>query len=136
MEKVGNAIREYFKTENLTQQQVADKFGVTQPFIGRVLRGQYSFGKNVAKQWADEFGFSYTFLLTGEGELFDNDESAIMSAVASDLSAGVDPESAEYWKQKYEESEKENQRLRGKIEGLQYALASAHGIIEEPKKAI
>lgn len=126
MEKVGIAISQWLKAEKLNQAYLAEKLGVSQPYVNKVLRGS-SLGANSAKKWAETFGFSLSFLLTGEGDLFDNNESAVLAAVDADMEKGIDPESAEYWKDRCEELESENTRLRGQVEGLRMALAAVTG---------
>lgn len=128
MENVGIALKSWLKANNLTQTQIADSLGVSQVRISKLISGKINFGRDMARRWADTFGFSYTFLLTGEGSLFDNDESLIMQNVSEDLASGADVESFEYWKKKYEESEQEVTRLRGQIEGMQMALNAFGGV--------
>lgn len=129
MEKVGNVILEWLKSEKLTQAYLADKLGVSQPYINKILKGS-NFGANSAKKWSDTFGFSLSFLLTGEGTLFDNDESLIVSQAHADLDEAPPPLSgdAEYWKAKYEEKVKELERVRGTVDGLQMALDTLRGV--------
>lgn len=119
---IGKALAEYFKSQGITQSEVAKRLGVSQPCIGQLFSGKNSFGKNNARKWANEFGFNASFLITGEGALFPVDEISIMNGVASDITKGTSPESAEYWKSKYEECNKELQRANGIIEGLRMAL--------------
>lgn len=128
MGNVENALKLFFKSERITQQQVADRFNVTQSYVQQLLSGRAKFGKNVARQWADKFGFSYTFLLTGEGELFDKQENEtdIMDAVSQDMAAGDDPTSVAFWKKRCEELQEENTLLRGQVEGMRMAMAAMH----------
>lgn len=131
MKNIGIALKEHFKAQKMTQQQVADRLGVTQPFIGRVFRGEYSFGKKAAREWANAFGFSYSFLLSGEGTLFDNDASLLHEMVTEDLEAGLDPDTPEYWKNKYDELLADYNKAQGTIEGLRMALAALGGTSAE-----
>lgn len=66
---IGNSIRAYFREMNITLTQAADKLGVSTAAVTNLLNGKRNFGRNSAKKWSDVFGFSETYLLTGEGEL-------------------------------------------------------------------
>lgn len=126
MEKVVNALKQWLKANQITQQAIADRLGKSQPHIAMLISGKSNFGKKAAREWADAFGFSYSFLITGEGTLFDNDESLIVEGAKEylDATASGDAESADYWKQKYDAAVLELQAERGKVEGLRIALES------------
>lgn len=70
IEKFCKELKDFLKSKGLTQQQVADLFGVSQSYIGSLLNGTNRFGKKVAKQWSEQFGISEAWLLTGEGAMF------------------------------------------------------------------
>lgn len=61
-------LKEFFRKRGLTQQNIADRFGVSQSYVASLLNGTNPIGKKTAKKWADEFGLSETWLLTGIGE--------------------------------------------------------------------
>ena len=123
MEKVAIALQEWAKDKNYKQRELANILGVAQPYIGRMMKGKQEFGKNTARKWADAFGMSYTFLLTGEGSLFDQSPDVAEQAT-EDVAAGLDPESAEYWRKKYEECLAELYKERAISEGLRIALGA------------
>lgn len=59
----------FFKSQGLTQNEIAERLGVSQSFVGMLLTGRKAFGKTTAQTWADEFGLSAAWLLTGEGAM-------------------------------------------------------------------
>lgn len=65
-------LKEFFRKRGLTQQNIADKLGVSQSYVGMLMSGNKDFGKNTAQTWADEFGLSVAWLLTGEGSITGN----------------------------------------------------------------
>ncbi len=105
-----------------------------------LLSNKKNFGKKAAREWSDAFGFSYSFLLTGEGTLFDSDESLIVEGAKEYLDAvgSGDEQSIEYWKKKYDAAVLELQAERGKVEGLRIALESLRTAAiphaQEPRK--
>lgn len=68
-ELIGDTIRTYFRDEKISLTSVADILGVTLPAVTNLLNGKRNFGINTAQKWHDAFGFSETFLRTGEGSL-------------------------------------------------------------------
>lgn len=60
-------LKEFFKAQGLTQQNIAERFGVSQQYVASLLNGTTTFGKKVAHKWAEEFGLSEAWLLTGIG---------------------------------------------------------------------
>jgi len=63
---VGKELKKFFAKQNLTQQDVANKLGVSQVSVSKLLNGK-PFGKKLAKKWGDMFGLNPFWLLTGEG---------------------------------------------------------------------
>ena len=68
-ELIGDTIRTYFRDEKISLTSVADILGVTLPAVTNLLNGKRNFGINTAQKWHEAFGFSETFLRTGEGSL-------------------------------------------------------------------
>lgn len=60
-------LKEFFKAQGLTQQNIAERFGVSQQYVASLLNGTAPFGKKVAHKWAEEFGLPEGWLLTGNG---------------------------------------------------------------------
>lgn len=79
MKDISVEIKAYFRSKGITQQQIADMLGVSQPYVGCLLRGDKAFGKNQAKKFHDLFGFSVSWLLTGEGSMFDNSTNQVIN---------------------------------------------------------
>lgn len=62
-------LKDFFKAQGLTQQNIAERLNVSQSYVGMLMAGSKAFGKNTAQAWADEFGLSAAWLLTGEGAI-------------------------------------------------------------------
>lgn len=62
-------LKDFFKSRGLTQQKIAERFGVSQQYVASLLNGSNPFGKKVAHKWAEEFGLSEAWLLTGIGDI-------------------------------------------------------------------
>jgi len=69
---IGEAIRQFLKEKNLTQADAAEKLGVNKAYVNMLINGTTSLGRGAAKKLHDAFGFSEAFLLTGDGQLFEN----------------------------------------------------------------
>lgn len=62
-------LKDFFRSQGLTQQKIAERFGVSQQYVASLLNGSNPFGKKVAHRWAQEFGLSEAWLLTGAGDI-------------------------------------------------------------------
>lgn len=62
-------LKDFFKAQGLTQQNIAERFGVSQQYVAALLNGSTPFGKKVAHKWAEAFGLSEAWLLTGIGSI-------------------------------------------------------------------
>ena len=62
-------LKDFFKIKNLKYQDIAERLGVSPSYVGTILSGNKAFGKSAAEKWAEEFGLSAAWLLTGEGEM-------------------------------------------------------------------
>ena len=62
-------LRDFMKSQGLTQQMIADRLGISQSYVGMLMSGNKAFGKQAAQTWADAFGLSAAWLLTGEGAI-------------------------------------------------------------------
>jgi len=65
---IGKKLKDFFESHKYTQQDIADKLGVSQAAVSALLNGK-PFGKKLAKKWGDIFGIKPYWLLTGEGEM-------------------------------------------------------------------
>lgn len=62
-------LKDFFSSQGITQQMLADRLKVSQQRIAALLNGASTFGKKTASQWASEFGLPELWLLKGEGSL-------------------------------------------------------------------
>lgn len=67
--KIGEEIKRYLEAQGLTQESIAKQTNVSRAYVNALLNGK-GFGKKTAQTWSNLFGFSTTWLLTGEGEMF------------------------------------------------------------------
>lgn len=69
MKAVHEELSNFFEGKGLSQQEVADKMGVSKPYINAVLNGRKSIGRKQAVKMENLFGLSASWLLTGEGTM-------------------------------------------------------------------
>lgn len=63
-----------FLTENkISMSEAAARLGVSQQAVSNQVSGR-KIGQNVARNWADVFGFRVEYLLTGEGPVMEGDD--------------------------------------------------------------
>lgn len=65
-------LKNFFKSQGLTQNDIAERLGVSQSYIGMVMSGSKDLGKKSAQKWSNEFGLSVAWLLTGVGDMNNN----------------------------------------------------------------
>ena len=63
------ALASYLKEIGLTQGAIANKLGVSQPYVNALMTGRKNFGKSQAYRWRDAFGINPSWLLVGEGPM-------------------------------------------------------------------
>ena len=68
-------LREYFENQGYSQDMLAQKLCVDKAHVNKLLNGKKEFGRQTAKKWSDLFGLSYSWLLTGEGEMLITDNT-------------------------------------------------------------
>ena len=66
---VSSTLKEYFREQGKTQQEIADDLGVSQAYIGQILNGMKPIGKQTASKLNSLYGFNRGWLLTGEGDM-------------------------------------------------------------------
>ena len=70
MKKIGEELKSYFKEKGITQEEIAEKLGVSQSYVNALLNNKDKhFGKKQAEKWNKLFGISVNYLLTGEGNI-------------------------------------------------------------------
>lgn len=88
-EKLSN----FFIIKGLTQKNIADALGVSEPCVNALINGRREFGKRTALEWQKQFGLSAAWLMTGEGDMLRTPISAEEGSVqvmgnASNVNAG------------------------------------------------
>lgn len=68
-ENIGTKLSAYFDRRGISQVDIAAQLGVSKAYVNSLFTGRRPFGKKQAEIWADQFGFSKSWLLTGEGEM-------------------------------------------------------------------
>ncbi len=81
MEKVSRALANFFKSNRITQEQVASKLDCSQAYISGLLSNKRSFGKKSATKWSEAFGFNPLWLMTGEGDMFMDDAMGMATKI-------------------------------------------------------
>ncbi len=79
----------FFKKKGITQQQIADRLGVSQAYIYQLLCGRTAFGKGTASKFQDIYGLSAAWLLTGEGEMLSSGAAGTINNISIDASNNV-----------------------------------------------
>lgn len=59
----------FFKENKKKQEDIAKDLSVTQQYVSSILSGKKSVGKKVAAKLSELYGLSFSWLLTGEGEM-------------------------------------------------------------------
>ena len=82
-------LKKFFEENGISQQKVADTLGVSLPYVNAVLNGTKTLGKKNAEKWANLFGLSKTFLLTGEGSVIPDERQRKITERAHDIQMAV-----------------------------------------------
>ena len=80
---IGQKIKEYFSEAGMSQVDVSKILDVQPAAVSNQLNGR-AFGKNSAAKWSNAFGFRTNWLLTGEGPMFDPDNTPNTDGMADD----------------------------------------------------
>lgn len=82
-------VKDYLKKQGYTQQEVAERLGVSTMAVNQLLNGKNKFGAKTATAWANEFGFNPLYLMTGEGEMLATEQPAdVVPVYGVEFSAG------------------------------------------------
>ena len=81
MEKIAKALTHFFRSNRITQEQVAEKLGCSQAYVSVLLSSKRSFGRKSAAKWSDAFGFNPLWLMSGEGDMFLDNAMGMASRV-------------------------------------------------------
>ena len=89
--KVAREIKDYLAKKGLTMTEVAARLGCSQQAVSNQLSGR-KIGENVARKWAEAFGFDLVYLMTGEGSLLpEHDVFGVMPHKEQKPVVGLEP---------------------------------------------
>lgn len=69
MEKEFSELAAFFREQGITQEEIAQKLGVSQQYVSGLLSGRKPFGKKQAQRFYELWQISPSWLLTGEGPM-------------------------------------------------------------------
>jgi len=75
---IGERIRHLRKALRLTQTEFASRIGITYKMLGLYEKGVYEPSEKVLKLISSTFGVSYNWLKSGQGEIWENREKALL----------------------------------------------------------
>ena len=115
-------LKEFLEEKGYSQPKIAKMLGVSVPYVNAILVGPKTLGKKGAKKWANLFGLSENYLLTGKGPISqygdqsDDDEyAAHIDAILSEKDDRIDS------------LEKDLQYKDGQIDSLNRELCAVRG---------
>lgn len=68
MKNVSLPLKAYLKEKKITQKEIAEKLGTSQPYVAQLLN-KAIFSRQMAEKWQELFGINAAWLLTGEGSM-------------------------------------------------------------------
>ena len=71
--EIAATMRAYLAENKISMSEAAARLGVSQQAVSNQVSGR-KIGQNVARNWADVFGFRVEYLLTGEGPVMEGDD--------------------------------------------------------------
>jgi len=104
MDRKIERLRKFFDTKGITQEQIASQLGIDKAHVNKLMTGKKQFGKQTARKWSDLYGLSYSWLLTGEGEM----EASLSVETKPDVPYIIYQDLLN----RYEEIVRENEQLR------------------------
>lgn len=63
------ALSDFFKSIGKKQNDIARELSIAQPYISSLINGKRTIGRKMSARLAELYGLSYTWLLTGEGNM-------------------------------------------------------------------
>ena len=76
--RICSTVSSDLKLRRITQKQVAEIIGTTKQTVANQLSGKKRFSSNMAKKFAEAFGYDERFLLYGVGNLYDEEKGVIL----------------------------------------------------------
>ena len=127
MEKNFSELAAFFREQGITQEEIAQKLGVSQQYVSGLLSGRKPFGKKQAQRFYEMWQISPSWLLTGEGPLLagsvigdnNNVNNGRDQTVSTDAGLVAALREAQAQNAK---SQEQIDRLLGIIEGFQNSL--------------
>lgn len=102
MENIQNVLKKHFKGLGISQQDIANKLGVTQSAVSSLLNGKRNFTRQTSALWERELGISAEWLMTGKGEMLAGNKTGNVTQhdnsqfAQGDIINNADPTPAEY----------------------------------------
>lgn len=115
---IGSRIRELRKVLDLTQKDFGDKIGLKQPTVGQIETGFRMVTDRVIRDICREFNVNEEWLSTGNGEMFIEPDTSLMTMVDNVL-CGENEFAKSVFRAFAELSEEEWQLLEKMIEKVQ-----------------
>ena len=72
--QIASRMRSFLSENGISMSEAAERLGVSQQAVSNQLSGR-KLGPNVARNWADVFGFRVEYLLTGEGPSMESEDA-------------------------------------------------------------
>lgn len=72
--EVSKAIKRWLEDNGYSLAKVAEMFDSSPQSVSNSLSGDRFMGPNLAKKWAEAFGFNEVYLRTGEGQLISDNQ--------------------------------------------------------------
>ncbi len=82
-------LKKHLKERGLTQEAIAEMFGVSQANIGALLNGKTPFGKQVAISWEDRLGVRAAWLLIGDGDMLKGKSVQKIGSISGEVNGVV-----------------------------------------------
>lgn len=130
---VAQKIKEYLRSNGITQREAAEALGCSQQLVNTYLSGKQPMGMKTAKKWHEAYGFRVNWLLVGEGPMFEesgvNNNTAGGDMVINSPGAVLSSEGGDVrvYKDLYEKAQNEIIELKAKVYKLMDKL-SANGL--------
>ena len=68
-----DSLKNYFKGLGMTQNDIAERLGISVVMVNNLVNGKRNSGKQSAIKWSEEFGLSAIWLMTGEGNMLQSE---------------------------------------------------------------
>ena len=89
-ENVNTRIQQIRKTAKMTQDEFADKIGLSKNFVWMIEKGERTPSERTVKDICREFKVNYDWLVNGTGDMFQDDDSDAQAIVDSVMTGDND----------------------------------------------